>query len=104
MLAAAMRLIALVLLTLPCAALAGPQLRGGGFVVEYREDGGARVTVGGVPIIRACSIQLHAPDWKQGYYSSSSSPRKVETSDDGRTITVHHSADKHVKFAVTETY
>ena len=104
MLANVMWRIVLLLLTFPRVALAGPRLSGNGYAIEYRNDGGARVTVNGVPIIRASSLQLHAPDWKQGYYSSNNAPRTVEASDDGRTITVRHTADKHVKFVAVETY
>src|SRR5688572_20254472 len=99
-----LRLIAFLLAMLPCAVRAAEPLRAGHFTVEYREDGGAQIALGGVPVIRGSSIQLHAPAWKKGYYSSNSSPRKVEVNGSDRTITIRHLADKHVKLAVTETY
>src|SRR5688572_16005605 len=100
----AMRLVVFLLAMMPCAARGAEALRTRHFTVESREDAGARVTVGGVPVIRGSSVQLHAPDWKRGYYSSNSSPRKIEVTDSQRTITVRHAADKHVTFALTETY
>src|SRR3954469_11106669 len=37
---------------------------------DYTPGRGFQLLVGGVPIIRSSAIQLYAPGWAEGYYSS----------------------------------
>lgn len=39
--------------------------------VEYAKGRGFQIMAGGVPITRGSGVQLYAPGWKEGYYSSS---------------------------------
>jgi hypothetical protein len=98
------RVVVVLFALLCCRAAGAAPLTAGDVAIEYRESGGMRLTLAGVPVVRGSSIQLHTPDWKEGYYSSNSSPRKVETSEVARRVTVHHKADKKVKFTATEVW
>lgn len=100
-----MRLHGLVLVVLAAATVASAQtIRSDDIRLTYREAGGASIAFGGVPVFRGSSIQLHAPDWKAGYYSSNSAARKIEVDDSIRTVTIQHLLERDVKFTAVETW
>lgn len=99
-----MRLVAFVVAMQLCWTGLAESVRTKDIELEYRESGGASIAFAGVPLIRGSSIQLHSPGWKQGYYSSTHSPRKIEVDQRARTVTVRHRLEKGVKFTATETW
>jgi len=62
-------------------------LTGNGWEVRYRGGRGIELRVLGATIGRASSVQLAAPDWSRGYYSSTGGARVSATEN---TLTLHH--------------
>lgn len=72
----------------------------GGITVRSAGNQGAQIDLDGVPVSRGTSLQIYAPGWKTGYYSSiGDSPRIAGK--DGAVITNHRG--RKVDFEATET-
>jgi hypothetical protein len=71
--------------------------------VRYDGGRGAAWTFAGVPVVRRSSVQLHAPNWTQGYYSSSNAKLIVHPASDKKLIVTHRSV-KNVEVEMTETF
>lgn len=78
------------------ASIESPDLK-----LDYTPASGTRILFHGVPVVRASSLQLFAPGWRRGYYSSTSSPAQI-TQDD-KQIVVTHRVGKGVEFSAVET-
>jgi hypothetical protein len=91
----------LTVVVLCWAAVSEAQMIEAGSVkVQYDDRRGGRLEFDGVPLSHGSSIQLYAPGWTAGYYSSSGQMPKVEKRDDA--IVATHAATK-AKFTATET-
>ena len=96
-----MKMHPLLLVVLGVATFAEAQTVGMDAVkVEYLRARGAQVSFDDVPVFRSSSLQLYAPGWSAGYYSSNGHPPRVERRDDA--IVATHIAQK-AKFTATET-
>ena len=77
-----------------------PSVAGDGWAVGVRGGDGVQVRVNGILLSRGSWVQLAAPDWSKGYYSSRSMPPTVQQ--EGETLTLRHALSSELGTA-TET-
>src|SRR5689334_6070724 len=65
-----MKLIAFALAGLFAQVAVAQTTKPAAVTTEYVAGRGFQLSVGGVPIIRSSALQLYAPGWSEGYYSS----------------------------------
>src|SRR5438270_571051 len=70
------------------------------FEVRFGWSRGYAIWLSGVPLTRSSSLQLYAPGWKEGYYSSNGSRTVVKQQ--GDALVLNHVATK-LEFRATET-
>ena len=75
-------------------------LQAGPLEVRYGGSRGYALWLNQVPLSRSSSLQLYAPGWKEGYYSSNGSRTVVQQQDDA--LVLKHVSSK-VDFRATET-
>jgi hypothetical protein len=68
--------------------------------IEYLQSG-AKICLNGVPIVRSSGVQLFAPGWSKGYFSTGSA--KPEITIKPNSITAAYRASRGVDFSVYET-
>jgi hypothetical protein len=84
-------------------AAADEKLENGPIKIEFHGGRGMGLCVRDVPLLRASSIQIHEPSWKDGYYSSNNTAQNPQFDPANRRIVIHHTIDKNIKLDATET-
>jgi hypothetical protein len=70
--------------------------------VDHTPGGGVRLTAGGVPVSRGSAVQLYAPGWAEGYYSSGGAKATGKRDASKNEWRIEHQAPA-IGFDATET-
>lgn len=88
-----MRLLVAVLMGLAQLPALSQTMTLGDMLVRYTGRGGFAYQLSSVPVIRGNSLQLYAPGWTAGYYSSNAVNARVISDPSGRYVRIEHPVD-----------